>query len=319
MTSGGFVMKAVQIAEFGDASVLVTREIERPVPLGRDILVRVMASGVNPIEWKIRGGGMAKALGRDLPVTCGWACAGIVEQIGPGVTTFKVGDAIYTYPEFTRGGTHADFALMDETQAALKPASLSFAQASAVPMTAQAACTAVAAAKLCAGERVLIHGAAGAVGHWLIQMAKSVNTQVIATASGEGMDAVRDLGAKIAIDYRTERFEDVAGHVDVVFDLVGGETQARSWALLSSGGRLVSTAHPTDEARAKAIGATGTFVFTPPDGRVLADIARRIDRGVLRPLLIALELPLGDAVQAHRLGEAGKAGGKIALIPSHTH
>jgi NADPH:quinone reductase-like Zn-dependent oxidoreductase len=312
-------MKAIQISAFGEAAVLQSREIERPVPAGRDILVRVMASGVNPIEWKIRGGGMARAVGRDLPVTCGWACAGIVERIGPGVTSFKTGDAVYAYPEFTRGGTHADFVLVDEAQAALKPALLSFALASAVPMTAQAAVTALAAAKLRAGERVLIHGAAGAVGHWLIQMAKAANTQVIATASGKGMDTVRDLGAEAAIDYRTERFEDVAVRVDVVFDLVGGETQARSWAVLGAGGRLVTTAHPPDEERAKAMGATGTFVFTPPDGRMLVDVARRIDRGELLPLPVTLELPLGEAVQAHRLGEAGKAGGKIALIPDHTH
>jgi NADPH:quinone reductase-like Zn-dependent oxidoreductase len=312
-------MKAIQIIAFGDTSGLGLAEIDRPVPAGRDVLVRVMASGVNPIEWKIRGGPMANALGRDLPVTCGWACAGVVDGIGPEVTGFKTGDAVYTYPEFTRGGTHADFVLVAETQVALKPISLSFIQASAVPMTAQAAATALAAAKLQDGARVLIHGAGGAVGFWLVQMAVAAKADVIATASGPDLDVVRDLGAGRAIDFRSDRFEDAAGTVDVVFDLVGGETQARSWAVLRPGGRLVSTAHPPDEALAKAAGAQGAFIFTAPDGQMLGDIARQIDQGTLRPLTIALQLPLADAPQAHRLGETGKAGGKIVLVPDHTH
>lgn len=307
-------MRAIQVTAYGDADGLRLTEVDRPTPVGRDVLVRVMASGVNPIEWKIRRGFMAPVLGRDLPVTLGWACAGVVEEVGPDVTGFNVSDAVYAYPEFTRGGTHADFVLIEETQAALKPASLSFAQASAVPMTAQAAATALAAADLVAGERVLVHGAGGAVGFWLVQMALAAGAEVIGTASGPDLDVVRGLGAGMAIDFRSERFEDRAGTVDVVFDLVGGETQARSWAVLGAGGRLVSTAQPTDPERAKAIGATGTFIFTPPDGRVLGEIAGRIDRGVLRPLPIALALPLEEAAQAHRLGEAGKAGGKIALV-----
>ena len=308
-------MNAIQISAFGDASVLVSTQIDAPNPVGRDILVRVMASGVNPIEWKIRSGAMAKAVGRDLPVTCGWAFAGLIEQVGLDVKRFQAGDAVYGYPEFTRGGTHAEFVLVDESQTALKPTSLSFAQSSAVPMTAQAASAAIAAANLRSGERVLIHGAAGAVGHWLIQMAKSIDTEVIATASGAGLDTIRDLGANVAVDYRSERFETVARRVDVVFDLVGGETQARSWAVLGPGGRLISTAHPTDRATAEAVGATGVFVFTPPNGQVLNGIAEQIDAGALRPLPVALELTLDEAPDAHRLGETGKSGGKIALIP----
>jgi NADPH:quinone reductase-like Zn-dependent oxidoreductase len=310
-------MKAIQFIVFGEAAVLQSIEIERPVPFGRDVLVQVMASGVNPIEWKIRSGFMGQALGRALPVTVGWACAGVVEQIGPDVTAFKVGDAVFAYPEFTRGGTHADFVVIDETQVALKPKSLSFTQACAVPMTAQAAATALAAADIVRGERVLIHGAGGSVGFWLVQMALASGADVIATASGADMDIVRDLGAQTTIDFRSELFEDVTGRVDVVFDLVGGETQARSWAVLGVGGRLVSTAQPTDPARANAIGATGAVVFTPPDGRMLGDVASQIDQGALRPLPVALELPLGEAARAHELGETGKAGGKIALIPDH--
>lgn len=192
-------------------------------------------------------------------------------------------------PQFNQP-THAAFVLIDAAQIAPKPASLSFAQASAVPMTAQAAWTALAVAEVQPGKRVLIHGAAGAVGHWLIQLAKEQEAHVIATASGVGLNAVQALGADKAIDYRSERFED-AGPVDVVFDLIGEETQVRSWSILSADGRLISTAIPPDTAKAQAIGAKGIFVFTPPDGRVLADMVRKIDAGTLKPLPIAGKCP----------------------------
>ncbi len=305
-------MKAVQATAFGDASVLSLVDIATPQPLGRDTLVRVKASGVNPIEWKIRSGVMAKAIGRDLPVTFGWACAGIVERVGADVTAFKVGQEIYSYPEFTRGGTHAEFVLIDERQAAFKPESLSFAQAAAAAMTAQAAWTAMDVAKVRSGERVLIHGGAGALGHWLIQLANHAGAEVITTASGAGVQSAADLGAARVIDYRGEQFEE-AGPVDVVFDLIGGPTQIRSWALLGQGGRLISTAMPPDAEAAKTKGATGHFVFTPPSGAVLAAIGEQIDGGILKPLPVALELPLADAVRAHELGETGKAGGKMVL------
>jgi len=154
-------MKAVQASGFGAASVLSLVDIEKPQPSGRDILVRVKASGLNPIEWRIPSGAMAKAIGRDLPVTFGWAYAGIVESVGADVTAFKAGDEIYSYPEFTRGGTHTEFVLIDEGQAALKPNPLTFAQAAAAAMTAQAAWTSMDVAKIQSGERVLVHGRAG--------------------------------------------------------------------------------------------------------------------------------------------------------------
>jgi NADPH:quinone reductase-like Zn-dependent oxidoreductase len=165
-------------------------------------------------------------------------------------------------------------------------------------------------------ERVLIHGAAGPVGHWLIQLAKEKGAQVIATASGAGLDGVQALGADTAMDYRNARFED-AGTVDVIFDLIGGETRMRSWAILGAGGRLLSTAMPPDTAKAEAIGARAMFVFTPPDGQVLADIVQKINAGTLKPLPIAREMALKDAAESHRLGESGKAGGKMALIPEN--
>ena len=169
-------------------------------------------------------------------------------------------------------------------------------------MTAQAAWTAQQVAGIKPGERVLIHGAAGAVGHWLIQIARNAGAEVIATASGAGIDIAHNLGAARVIDYRTEPFE-AAGAVDVVFDLVGGETQARSWALLGAGGALISTAHPTDAALAEARGATGQFIFTPADGAVLGVIGEMITQGRLVPLPVSHIHPISQAALAHEMGE----------------
>ena len=307
-------MRAVQVESFGGASVLAVREIEAPETGPRDILVRVRASGINPIEWKIRSGAMARAIARDLPVTFGWACAGVVEAVGGDVTAFAVGDDVYSYPEFARGGTHAELVAIDEAQAARKPASLSFPQAAAAPMTAQAAWTLMQAAEVKASERLLVLGGGGAVGHWLIQLAAAAGAGVVVTASGDGLAAAIDLGASRVVDHRVERFEDV-GRVDVVCDLVGGETQARAWAVLGVGGRLLSTATPPDARRAEAIGAAARFVFTPPSGADLAGIGVQIDTGVLKPLPVAQEFALADAARSHEMGEGGRSTGKLVLIP----
>jgi NADPH:quinone reductase-like Zn-dependent oxidoreductase len=307
-------MRAIRAHEFGSADVLRLDEIAAPAVGEGDILVRVVASGVNPIEWKIRSGAMARALGRPLPATFGWECAGIVISVGSSVSTFKAGDAVFSYPEFTRGGTHADQVAIAADQAARKPRTLDFAAAAAVPMTAQAAWTALDAAVIEPGERVLVHGAGGAVGHWLVQLAKLRGAEVIATASGKQLGTVAALGARKVIDYREQRFEDI-GPVAVVFDLVGGETQERSWAMLGDGGRLVSTVSPPAPQRN---GAKGTFVFTPPRGALLAQIATLLDKGTLSPLSIGSTMSFTQAAQAHALGEAGKLLGKAVLTVSES-
>jgi NADPH:quinone reductase-like Zn-dependent oxidoreductase len=307
-------MKAVQALGIGDVSVLNFMEIERPQPTARDVLVRVKASGLNPIEWKIRSGAMAGALGRGMPVTFGWACAGIVETVGSEATAFKVGDEVYSHPEFARGGTHAEYVVINEAQVARKPTCLSFVQAAAVPTTAQAASMILKEANVSAGERVLIHGGAGEVGHWLIQMAIAAGADVIATASGAGLQAVMDLGASKAIDSCTGQIEEV-GQVDVVFNLIGSDTQGRSWALHGIGGRLSSIKKSSDTEQVDAIKATAKFVFTPPNGAALSAMTEQFQRGALKPLKVAHEFALSDAGEAHEIGETGKSCGKMVLIP----
>lgn len=302
-------MDAARINEFGLPDVIRIDNINLPELRENDLLVRVIASGINPIEWKIRSGAMAQALQRPLPVTLGWECAGVVEAVGGSVMHFKAGDAVFAYPEFARGGTHAGYVAIAADQAAAKPASLSFVKAAAVPMTAQAAWTAIETAVLAAGQHVLIHGAAGAVGHWLVQIAKSRGAVVTGTASGQGLAQIVALGADKAIDYRTEKFED-HGVFDVVFDLVGGETQERSWAVLRDGGRLVSTVSPPKPVRDTK---HGSFVFTPPRGDVLAQIAAMIDSNALRALPVDRRVKLADLATVHADAERGALGGKVVI------
>ena len=306
-------MKAARITSFGPADELRIDDIETP-SLSRacDVLVRVVASGVNAIEWKIRSGSMGKALGRSLPATLGWECAGVVEAVGDAAEGLRVGDAVHGYPEFTRDGTHAEYIVVNAAQLALKPSSLSFDQAAAVPMTAQAAWSALEAAGEVAGKRALVNGAGGAVGHWLVQLAKQRGAQVTATASRGDCAKVAALGADRTLDYRVERFED-AGMFDLVFDLVGGATQTRSWSALGRGGMLVSLTQPPDEAKARETGATGRFVFTQPRGVVLAEIDALIESGRLVPLDVAERRPLEEIAWVHAEGEAGKGRGKTVL------
>lgn len=307
-------MKAARIQAFGPAETLSIIETGTPV-LDRpgDVLVRVLASGVNAIEWKIRSGAMAQLLGRPLPATLGWEFAGVVAVVGSAARGLPVGAAVHGYPEFTRDGSHAEYVLVDAAQLAIKPASLSFEQAAAVPMTAQAAWSVLEAAGDVAGKRALIHGAGGAVGHWLVQLAKQRGARVTATASQCDAARVAGLGADRTLDYRAERFED-AGPFDLVFDLVGGETQTRSWSVLSSAGLLVSTVQPPDEAKARDAGAAGRFVFTAPRGSVLAEIDALIESGRLVPLDAAQCRPLEEIAQVHAEGEAGNSLGKTVLV-----
>jgi NADPH:quinone reductase-like Zn-dependent oxidoreductase len=188
-----------------------------------------------------------------------------------------------------------------------------FATAAALPTPGQAAWTALLdTAHIERGMRVLIHGGAGALGSAAVQLAKQQGLHVIATASGDGVELVRSLGADEVIDYRTQRLEDLVRGVDVVLDTIGGPTQEASWSTLKRGGILVATAMPPQPERAAAAGVRAAFVFTPPRGAVLAQLAERVDAGRLR-VLVGQEFALADAAQAHRLGESGQARGKMIL------
>lgn len=306
-------MKAIRIHAYGPADHMQLEDAPVPACGPNDVLVRVVAAGVNPVDWKLRNGAMAQAIPKPFPFTLGHDGAGVIAAVGGAVTQFKIGDAVCFYAEFARGGSYAEYVAVDASQVALKPHTVPFATAAALPTPGQAAWTAlVDAAQIERGQRLLVHGGAGALGSIAIQLAKERGLFVATTATGAGLDLVRSLGADQVIDYRTQRFEELVQDMDVVLDTLGGPTQEASWAVLKAGGILVATAQPPQPARAAAAGVRASFVFTPPRGAVLAELVRRVDDGRLR-VLVGQEFALADAATAHRLGESGQAHGKMVL------
>lgn len=306
-------MKAIRIRAYGGAEQMQLEDAPVPVCGAGDLLVRVVAAGVNPIDWKMRSGAMAAHMPKSFPMTLGSDAAGIVTAVGGGVSDFVLGDEVCFYAEFARGGTYAEYVAVDARQVAKKPRTVSFASASALPMAGQAAWTAlIETGQVQRGMRVLIHGGTGALGATAVQLAKEHGAHVTATASGNSLALVKSLGADEVIDYRTQRFEQIARDIDIVLDTLGGPTQEASWATLRQGGILVATAMPPPPERAAAAGVRAAFVFTPPRGAVLAQLAARVDDGRLR-IVVGQEFALADASLAHRLGEAGKARGKMLL------
>ncbi len=306
-------MKAIRIHSYGGPEQMQLEDAPIPTCGADDLLVRVVAAGVNPIDWKMRSGSMAAQLPKSFPLTLGSDAAGIVTSMGGAVRGFELGDEVFFYAEFARGGTYAEYVAVQASQVAKKPRTVSFATAAALPTPGQAAWTAlVETAKIERGMRVLIHGGAGALGTVAVQLAREHGAHVIATASGDGVALVKSLGAHDVIDYRTQRFEQIARDIDIVLDTLGGATQEASWATMRKGGILVATTMPPSPERAAAAGVRAAFVFTPPRGAVLEQLAARVDDGRIR-VIVGQELALADAAQAHSLGESGKARGKMIL------
>jgi len=306
-------MKAIRIHAYGGPELMQLEDAPVPPCGAGDLLVRVVAAGVNPIDWKMRSGLMAAQLPKSFPITLGSDGAGIVTAMGGAVHGFELGDEVFFYAEFARGGTYAEYVAVEASQVAKKPRTVSFSTAAALPTPGQAAWTAlIDTARIEPGLRVLIHGGAGALGTIAVQLAKEHGARVTATASGDGLALVKSLGADEVIDYRVQRFEEIARDMDIVLDTLGGATQEASWSTMRKGGILVATAMPPSPARAAAAGVRAAFVFTPPRGAVLAQLAQRVDDGRLR-VVVGQELALADAAHAHRLGESGQARGKMIL------
>src|SRR3989475_5179376 len=290
------MMKAVVAHEYGGPEVLKFEDVPRPEPKENEALVRVIASGVNPADPLTLSGKFAREFGTHLPLIPGYDIAGIVEKTGAKVTKLKAGDAIYGYPTF--GGGWADYVTVTEGEVAAKPASLSFADAAAVPMGALTAWQAlVDVAKLRAGQTILIHGGSGGVGSFAIQIAKARGARVIATASTANQDLLKQLGADVAVDYTKTRFEDVARDVDAVLDPVGKETLARSYGVVKQGGIVMSLVARPDPAECAKRGIRAAAISVHPDAEDLTEIARLIDTGKIKPVVTEV-LPLSEAIAA---------------------
>lgn len=306
-------MMAVRMHNYGGPEVLAYEEVPRPKPARDEVLVRVIAASVNPVDWKIREGYLRQTLPHSLPLIMGWDVSGVVEEVGGDVSRFQVGDEVFSRPDLLRDGTYAEYVVIREAEVALKPKRVDHLHAAAVPLAGITAwMVIIEAARVTAGQRVLIHGAAGGVGSYAVQLAKWRGAQVIATASTHNHDYLRQLGADETINYRSQRFEDVVHDVDVVFDTIGGETQRCSWGILKKGGILVSIVDPPSADLAAAHGVRQAFVFIQPDAAVLAKLANLVDTGTLQINLEAV-LPLADARRAEELSQGGHVRGKIAL------
>lgn len=303
-------MKAVQIHAYGGPEVLKYEDAPRPTAQAGEILVRVHAAGVNPVDWKVREGYLKEMMPVQFPLILGYDVAGTVEAVGAGVTEFAPGDAVYAD---MKGGGYAEYVAFPATNAARKPQSLDFAGAASLPVAALTAWQALFDhAHLTAGQTVLIHAASGGVGHLAVQLAKNKGAHVIATASARNHDFVRSLGADEVIDYNTIQFEDVAHDVDVVFDTMGGDTQERSWGVLKPGGILVSIVSPDTEQQAQAHGKRGVIFHAQDSGAQLTEIAALIDAGKLKPHVERV-FALADVRQAHETSQGGHVRGKVVL------
>ncbi len=306
-------MKAVRIHAYGGPELLHYEDVPRPVLNPDDILIRVQAAAVNPVDWKIREGYLQGFLNHRLPLILGWDVSGEVVEVGPEAAGFNIGDAVYARPNIERDGGYAEYIAVKAGDAALKPTTLNHDHAAAVPLAALTAWQAlVDAAQLQPGQTVLIHAAAGGVGSFAVQLAKARGARVIATASAVNIGIATALGADQFIDYTRIHFEEVIKDVDVVFDTVGGDTQDRSWQVLKPGGILVSIISPPVAETAAAHGVRSAFVFVQPAGRQLTAIAQLIDEGRMQPV-IHMILPLSEARQAQVISQGGHTRGKIVL------
>ncbi|MFJ8098596.1 NADP-dependent oxidoreductase [Streptomyces griseofuscus] len=304
-------MRAVVVEQWGGAENLVEREMPRPEPGLGEVLVRVHAAGVNPVDWKTRASGALIEWGA-VPAV-GWDVSGTIEAVGPGVGMFRPGDEVFGMPSFPRqAGAYAEYVVAPARHLAPKPAALTHVEAAALPLAALTAWQAlVDTAGLRPGERVLVHAAAGGVGHLAVQIAKARGAYVIGTAGAAKHDLVRRLGADEVIDYRAVRFEDVVSDVDVVLDGLGAETAERSLKVLRSGGRLITLPGPDDVPTARD-GVRAVWMLVEPDHLGLREITALVERGALRPVIDTV-VPLAEAAKAHEIGERGRTAGKIVL------
>jgi NADPH:quinone reductase-like Zn-dependent oxidoreductase len=302
-------MKAIRIHEYGGPDVLEYEDA--PIPdIGPDgVLIRVRAAGVNPVDWKIRKGLMTAFQPLQFPAVVGVDVSGTIERVGSLVSRFRPGDAVVARVE----GAYAEFAAAKTDAVAPAPKSIPLAQAAGLPTAAGTAWTLLFdAARVVAGQRVLIHAGAGGVGSFAVQFAKLAGLHVIATCSAANAALVKSLGADEVIDYRNSNFAAEVKDVDLVLDTVGGETLKASYGVVRKGGLLLAIASPPDEALATQHGITARFEIAVINGVRLQEIGGLIDGGKVR-VIVEKELPLEEAALAHQLSETGHVRGKIIL------
>jgi alcohol dehydrogenase len=308
-------MKAAQINSYGGKEVLQTVDnTEKPKLQTGQVLVEVHSAGVNPFDWKVREGYMKDFIPLKFPATLGGDFAGVVAEIAEGVSGVKVGDEVYGQANAAGGsGSFAEFTPVASGQIALKPKSVDFNTAAAIPLAAASAYQAlVEHSNLQNGQKVLIHGGAGGIGFFAIQIAKHLGAYVATTASAEDTDFVKSLGADEVIDYKSQKFEELLKDYDLVFDTVGGETYKKSYQVLKPGGLLVSMVEQPDEELTKKYGVKAISQQSRPTSDKLQKIAELIDKGVLK-VNVDKVFPLEQAPEALEYLKEGHPRGKVVI------
>jgi NADPH:quinone reductase-like Zn-dependent oxidoreductase len=304
-------MKAIVAHQYGGPEVLKLEEIPVPEPKDNEVLVRVIASGVNPADPLILNGKFAKEFGTHLPLILGYDMAGVVVKTGAKVTKLKVGDPVYAY--LLWGGGWAEYCISNEGESSIKPKSLSFVDASAVPLAGLTAWQAlIDTGKIQSGQTVLIHGGSGGVGGFAIQIAKARGARVIATASTANQDLLKQLGADVAIDYTKQNWESTVHDVDFALLPVGGETMKRTYGVMKKGGIVATLISRADPAELEKRGIRGAPIFSHPEANELGEITKLIDAGKVKSVVTQI-LPLTDAAKADEQAETHHTRGKIVL------
>ncbi len=308
------MMDAIRLHNYGAPAVLVYEKASRPEPQADEVLIRVHAVGVNPADWKIRQGYLQAKFPFPLPLILGYDVAGVVETIGAAVTTVSPGETIFAMLPLNQLGAYAEYVVANAALIAPKPMSVDFATAAGVPSIALTAWQALFnLADLQPGQTILIHGASGGVGSFAVQYAKWKGAIAIGTASTAKLEFIQQLGVDQAIDYQTERFEEIAADVDVVLDTIGGGTRQRSWQTLKSGGILISTEGAAEPVVSPSSALRGAPIFVEPTGsNQLQQIGQLIDSGHLNPSTVEV-FPLQEAATVHDAIQNGHRRGKFVL------
>ena len=330
-------MKAFLLDRYGKTGTTRIGEVPEPPLRDDDVLVQIHAASINPLDFKIRDGDFKLILPYKLPLVMGNDLAGVVTQIGPKVTRFQVGDAVYARPDKARIGCFAEFIAIDQADVAHKPANISMEEAASLPLVGLTAWQAlIERGKLLAGQTVLIHAGSGGVGVFAIQLAKHLGATVATTTSTANVEWVKQLGADIVIDYKKEKFQDVLRDVDVVLNTLGADTLEQSLQVMKPGGRLISISGPPDPAFAKAFGLSWplvqvmrllswrirkrarqhgvdySFLFMRPDGAQLQQIATLVEAGTIKPVVDKV-FPFEATQDALAYVETGRAKGKVVI------
>lgn len=309
-------MKAVIIEQYGDENQLKLADVPDPKPSSKQVVVKLKATSINPIDWKLREGHLKQMMDWEFPIILGWDAAGVITEVGDDVTEWKIGDHVFARPDTTRFGTYAEYVAVDDNLLAPLPPGISFAEAASIPLAGLTAWQALFDhGQLKEGEKVLIHAGAGGVGTLAIQLAKHAGAHVITTASAKNAEFLKSLGADEVIDYKSTNFAEQLSDIDLVFDTMGGQIQKDSFKVLKEGsGRLISILDQPDEELAKQHNVTAKAIWLQPDGKQLEEFGKLLEQRKVNAI-VGTELPFSEEGlrEAHRLSATHHAKGKIVI------